>query len=114
MSDNSFVIEKGRTGQIKVLVTGVTDWIGMKAKFAAIKKGSLTAELVLVGDIDTVNDWVVFDYTHTDTVDMPIGTYNFEAILYIDNKSFIKNTVTGTLTVKNTVLEDPTLDNSSI
>lgn len=102
-------IEQGRSGSVVVTITGVTDWTGIVAKlFAAASYGS-SPVMTLTGSINDQTDVVTFDYSHSDTKELSLKRYYYEVVLYKADKSEVKTSTIGILTVDPVIVVDPTV-----
>lgn len=92
---DSIKVYKGRTGKITDLITGVDDWTGIIAKLYVAASDSSAPVITLDGSIDSVNNKVVFIYTHEATHTLEPKNYVFEIDLYTSDSRFIKTSNKG-------------------
>lgn len=107
-TQQNFAIRKGRTETITVTVTGVDDWTGILAKLVAVSTIGNTPDITLTGVVEDSSDEVVFTFLHDTTDDLTSTKYYYEIILYKADKSYIKDTNYGIITITETVVNDPT------
>lgn len=102
-------IERYRTQTILVDVTGISDWTDINAKFVLKDSVDDTEKLVLDGTVDGPNNAVTFDvlYDSLDTCEKNV--YDYEVVLYKDDKTFVENCTKGECKILGVLRQDPTL-----
>ena len=108
MATNSDItIRAGRTYTITDTVSGISDWTNKKAVLSIARKLDQTPDLTVDGTVDSGNDKVQFDLSATQTAELS-GVYHYEITIYLDDRTFVKDSSYGKLVVKSTIDEDPT------
>jgi hypothetical protein len=107
--DHLISIDKGRTGTIELIVTGLPDLEGLLFKFFAVKTLGDATEIELEGTLDSDTETITFGYDYTTTKDLETGSYYYEIVTYTANKSYIRTVNIGLLKVIDVVQIDPTL-----
>ena len=100
-TEQNFTIRKGRTGNVVVTVSDITNWTGLLAKlyiYDEIEQSSVV--LTLTGTIDAPNNKVTFPYTHTDTDDLEGGkSYYYDVTIYNATNTYVKDSNYGLIYV---------------
>jgi hypothetical protein len=108
-TEQNFSIEKGRTGNIVVTVTGVSSWTGINAKlFATDVKGNPIL-MTLIGTIDAPNNKITFPYLYADTANITQDNLYYEVVIYKTDKTYVKTTDYGLINLETGVKLDPTV-----
>lgn len=102
-------LKRGRTQTITATITGIDDWTDLLATlYASEQKASPSEVIALDGVIDEGNDKIVFDVLYATTNELVIDKYNYEIVIYKEDKTFVKTPIYGELTVSGVVRLDPT------
>jgi hypothetical protein len=101
-------IRKGRNYSITVSVSGVSDWTDKSAVMNIATSYDSDPALSIVGSIDTANDKITYLLTPSQTGSLSIRTYYFESTVYEGDRSYVKDTTYGTITVVNVIDTNPT------
>ena len=97
-------IRKNRSNTISISVTGVDNWNDIIAKLYVGSRQSIEPILVIDGDIDSVNNIIVVEFTPTNTQDL-VKMYDYEVVIYRADLSYAKTVVYGKLHVDPVVKE---------
>jgi hypothetical protein len=105
----TITIEKGRTGNIILGVSDLPDSEELIAKFFATSVVGGTPEIVITGVISSDLEEIDFAYNHNTTKNLTVKRLYYEVVVYLEDKSFIKNISSGLLHIAKTVKTDPTI-----
>jgi hypothetical protein len=101
-------IERGRTGTIVLSVVDLPDSEELIAKLYAVGVMGNAPQIVLEGVIKIDLGTITFDYKMADTKNITIRSLYYEVVVYLADKSFVKNVTSGLMYIIDTVKIDPT------
>ena len=109
MSVQNFQIDRGRTYDIAVTVSGIGSWTDLSAKMYIRKwGGSGSPDLTLTGSINEETDVITFPVTATNSASLSKGNYGHEVVIYKGDKTIVYQPLTGNILVNETIVVDPT------
>lgn len=99
MITDNIEIGKNRTGEIKVTVTGITDWTGLSSKFIASVDYGSEPLITLEGVINEPSNEITFTYLVATTADLTVSRLKYEVVIYNAAKTLAKTATNGILTI---------------
>lgn len=103
-------IEKARTIDLVITVTGIDDWTGLLSKLYVSSTFETTSPIISkVGNIDTENNQITFSLEYSDTSILDAKAYIYEVVVYNASKQFVRNTNKGQIEIIDVIKKDPTV-----
>lgn len=109
MASSNIDIDRGRTGTIVLSVDDLPESEELRTKLYATSVMGNPPCIILDGVISSDHEDITFTYDCDDTKNIRERNLYYEVVVYLEDRSFIKNVVNGLLRIVDTVKIDPTI-----